>query len=115
MQLQRVASQLHAGNVGMAIAEMETYLAAYPQPQTAERLNELKTEYALMEDYWRRGVNDPQQAQLYQYLLQRCYVLYANVAAYYHRIPRCRASTATCGCSGRNGRSGTSARNWKTS
>ena len=84
MQLQRVASQLHAGNVGMAIAEMETYLAAYPQPQTAERLNELKTEYALMEDYWRRGANDPQQAQLYQYLLQRCYVLYANVAAYYH-------------------------------
>ena len=86
MQLERVAKQLHSGNVGMAIAEMETYLAAYPQHQTAERLNGIKTEYGLMEDYWRRGVNDPQFEQLYNHLLQRCYVLYANVASYHYMM-----------------------------
>ena len=38
MQLQQVAEQLYTGNVGKAIAEMETYLAAYPQQQTTEKL-----------------------------------------------------------------------------
>ena len=85
LQLQRVAAELHQGNVGLAIAEMETYLAAYPQQQTQERLSGIKTEYELMSDYWRRGVNDPQLEQLYQYLLQRVYVLYANIASY-HRM-----------------------------
>ena len=85
LQLQRVANELHQGNVGLAITEMETYLAAYPQPQTTERLNGIKTEYELMADYWRRGVDDPQLEQLYLHLLQRVYVLYANVASY-HRM-----------------------------
>ena len=84
-QLRRVAIELHQGNAGLAIAEMETYLAAYPQPQTSERLNGIKAEYELMTDYWRRGVNDPQLEQLYQHLLQRVYVLYANIATY-HRM-----------------------------
>ena len=84
-QIQRVAGELHRGNVGLAIAEMETYLAAYPQPQTMERLNGIKAEYELMADYWRRGVNDPQLDQLYHHLLQRVYVLYANIASY-HRM-----------------------------
>ena len=85
LQLQNVAKQLHIGNVGLAIAEMDTYLAAYPQQQTVERLNGIKAEYELMTDYWRRGIADPQQDQLYQYLLQRVYVLYANIASY-HRM-----------------------------
>ena len=84
MQLERVATQMRLGNVGMIIAEMETYLAAYPQQQTKERLGGIKAEYELMEDYWRRGVNDPQLEQLYQHLLKRCYVLYANVATYHN-------------------------------
>jgi len=84
-QIQRVAGELYRGNVGLAIAEMETYLAAYPQPQTMERLNGIKAEYELMADYWRRGVNDPQLDQLYHHLLQRVYVLYANIASY-HRM-----------------------------
>lgn len=86
LQLQRVAHELYQGNVGMAIAEMETYLAAYPQQQTLERLNGIKAEYELMVDYWRRGVKDPQLEQLYQHLLQRVYVLYGNVASYHHTL-----------------------------
>ena len=86
LQLQRVANELRFGNVGLAIAEMETYLAAYPQQQTLERLNGIKAEYELMVDYWRRGVKDPQLEQLYQHLLQRVYVLYGNVASYHHTL-----------------------------
>lgn len=82
MQLDRVAVALHTGNAGLAITEMETYLAAYPQQQTLERLNGIKAEYELMVDYWRRGVPDPQMDQLYQHILQRVYVLYANMAAF---------------------------------
>lgn len=86
IQLERVATQLYAGNVGMAIAEMETYLAAYPQQQTADKLNGIKAEYQLMETYWRQGVVDPQLTQLFQHLLQRLYVLYGNVASYHHTL-----------------------------
>lgn len=79
-QLERVYYQLCEGNVGLAIAEMETYLAAYPQQQTLERLNGIRAEYDLMVDYWRRGIDDPQLEQLYQHLLQRVYILYGNIA-----------------------------------
>ena len=79
---ERIYEQLIDGNVGLAIAEMETYLSAWPQPQTQERLNALKEEYELMAGYWRRGIEDSQQQELYQRLLQRLYVLYANVAVY---------------------------------
>lgn len=85
LQLERVYDELRDGNAGLAITEMETYLAAYPQQQTTDRLNGIKAEYELMVDYWRRGVNDPQLEQLYQHLLQRLYILYGNVASY-HRL-----------------------------
>ena len=56
LQLERVAAALYQGNAGLAIVEMETYLAAYPQQQTTDRLNGIKTEYELMVDYWRRAL-----------------------------------------------------------
>lgn len=84
-QLARIYDQLCAGNVGLAIAEMETYLAAYPQYQTSDRLGGIKAEYELMVDYWRRGAEDPQLDNLYQHLLQRVYILYGNIAAH-HRF-----------------------------
>ena len=76
---ERVRDQLMAGNAGLAISEMEVFLAAWPQPQTAERLQDLKEEYDLMESYWLRDIEDPQRQEQYQRLLQRLYVLYANV------------------------------------
>lgn len=96
-ELQRVKDELLRGNVGRAISEMDVYLTAYPQQHTAERLAALKTDYELMEDYWRRGLHDPQQATLYQHLLQRMYVLYANVAVY----QRIRRSSFLSGVYGR--------------
>ncbi len=75
ISLERIFKQLIAGNVGLAIAETETYLSAWPNPQTKERLDVMKEEYQLMEGYWRQGVSDPQRHLQYQKLLQRGYVL----------------------------------------
>ena len=82
--LERIFNQLIAGNVGLAIAETETYLAAWPNPQTQQKLLDLKADYLLMEDHWRQGTNDPQREELYQRLLQRLYVLAANISIYKH-------------------------------
>lgn len=80
--MQRVHLRLMSANAGMAIMEMETYLAAWPQPQTSERLTAIKKDYELMADYWRQGVSDPQLESQYMHLLHRVYVLYANVIIY---------------------------------
>ena len=78
--LERIYAQLCYGNCGMAIAELETYLAAWPDGQTTEALRVIKEEYSLMADYWRKGVVDEQRQQLYQRLLQQVYQLFANIA-----------------------------------
>lgn len=82
--LERIFRQLIEGNVGLAIAETETYLAAWPNAQTTERLNVLKDEYGLMTNYWKRGTKDPQLDEQYQRLLQRLYVLCANISIHKH-------------------------------
>ena len=82
--MKRIAVQLQAGNAGMAIGEMETYLAAWPNPQTSAKLGDLKGEYDLMADYWLRGADDPERDEQYRRLLQRLYVLFANIAIHRH-------------------------------
>lgn len=82
--LQRVAGALLDGNAGRAIAEMETYLTAWPQPQTEEKLRMVREAYDQMAAYWRQGIRDEGLDHQYQLLLQRVYVIYANVAAYQH-------------------------------
>lgn len=80
--LKNVYRQLIAGNLGLAITEMEVYLTAWPQPQTSERLLDIKSGYLLMVDYWRNGIKDLQRQELFGKLLQKLYVLFANVAIY---------------------------------
>ncbi len=82
--LYRVWTELKVADVGQAISEMETYLSAWPQLQTTERLQEVKADYALMTDYWRRGADDPHLDENYTQLLQRVYVIFANVAVHLH-------------------------------
>ena len=82
--LERMFQQIITGNAGLAIAEAETYLAAWPNPQTAEKLRAIKDEYLLMAGYWTKGIRDPQLEQQYQRLLQRVYVLCANIAVFRH-------------------------------
>ncbi len=84
ISLQRIFQQLIDGNAGLTIAELEIYLAAWPNPQTSEKLDVIKREYQLMTDYWIRGANDPQLDEQYQRLLQRLYVLCSNISIYRH-------------------------------
>jgi len=84
ISLQRIFQQLIRGNVGTAIAETEIYLEAWPNQQTKEKLMTLKGDYRLMVDYWKQGMKDPQLEQQYQRLLQRLYVLCANISIHRH-------------------------------
>ena len=84
--LEPIFRQLTDGNVGLAISELTTYLSAWPNPQSFEKLDAIKADYQLMADYWQKGVADPQQAQQYQQLLQRLYVLSANIAVHRHMV-----------------------------
>ena len=65
--------------IGTAMAHLENYLFTFTQPQASAQLEELKADYQLMSDYWRRGFDDPQRAQLYEQLLRRMYVITVNV------------------------------------
>lgn len=84
ISLQRVYNQLTAGNAGLAIIELNTYLMAWPNQQTHDKLKTLDEEYRLMTDYWVEGAADPERDVQYQRLLQRVYVLMANIAIHRH-------------------------------
>ena len=49
--LKLVDETLRTGNVGRAIRQMENYLAAWPEQQTAEKLMEVREDYDRMESY----------------------------------------------------------------
>ena len=83
--LSLVDKALRSGNCGDAIRYMRCYLSAWPEQHTAEKVTLLGEDYDRMVAYWQQGGNDPQREQLYQQLLQRMYVIYANVA-HYHRM-----------------------------
>ncbi len=80
----RIFDALITGNVGLAIAEIETYLAAWPNPQVKEKVDTLKQEYQLMTGYWEQGIRDPQRETQYLRLLQRTYALCANTSIQRH-------------------------------
>ncbi len=82
--LERVFRKLIEGNAGLAIAETEAYLSAWPNPQSKEILDTLKQEYQLMSGYWQQGMKDPQQEVQYGRLLQRVYTLCANISIHRH-------------------------------
>lgn len=81
--LTRVLECLIARNLGEAIAAMDSFLAVHPHQINTDRLFAIRTDYQLMADYWRHGFKDPQLTQLYDNLLKRMYVLYANIASNY--------------------------------
>ena len=81
--LDTVLDHLLNRNLGEAIVAMDNFLAVHPHQINTDRLFAIKTDYQLMADYWRRGFKDPQLPQLYDNLLRRMYVLYANMASNY--------------------------------
>ena len=78
-----VFDHLKARNLSAAINELEAFLTVHPHQVNSDRLHALRTDYQLMADYWKRGFKDPQLPALYQTLLQRMYVLSANISNHY--------------------------------
>ena len=70
-------------NLSEALTAMEGYLSSYAGGQDVDRLYALQADFQLMSDYWKRGFKDPQLPQLYDNLLRRLYVLYADAAMSY--------------------------------
>ncbi len=83
--IEPIKKALTKGNCGDAIYEMNTYLTAWPEAHTQEKLDTLRNDYERMADYWLNGGSDPERQSMYQSILQRVYVLYANVR-HYHRM-----------------------------
>ena len=70
-------------NLSEALTAMESYLSSYSAAQDADRLYAIQADFQLMSDYWKRGFKDPQLPHLYDNLLRRLYVLYADTSMRY--------------------------------
>ena len=70
-------------NLSEALAAMEWYLSTHSGEQNADRLYAIQADFQLMADYWKRGFKDPQLPHLYDNLLRRLYVFYADTARRY--------------------------------
>ena len=70
-------------NLSEALTAMESYLSSYSGTNDVDRMYAIKADFQLMSDYWKRGFKDPQLPQLYDSLLRRLYVLYADAAMTY--------------------------------
>ena len=81
--LKDILSHLESRNLSAAIAGLEAFLSVHPHQVNSDRLHALRTDYQLMADYWKRGFKDPQLPALYQTLLERMYVLCANISKHY--------------------------------
>ena len=80
----RIFHHIRAHNLSDAISELEVFLATHPHQVNSDRLHAIRTDLQLMADYWKRGFKDPQLPSLYQKLMQRMYVLCANIRMQYN-------------------------------
>ena len=65
--------------LGKAVTMFENYLLTYPQRFDTGQLIDIKNNYQLLVDYWRKGFDDPRRNQLYKELSRRLFVLLNNV------------------------------------
>lgn len=88
-QLEEVKKLLEERKLSQALDALQTYLYAYPQPANMDKLEAIRNDFRLMQEYWRKGFKDPQQEQLYNQLLQRAYALNTNLSLqfYLHSSP----------------------------
>lgn len=81
--LNMVLHHLLDRQLGAALDAMDGFLASHPNQSDADRLFAIRTDFQLMADYWKQGFKDAQLPGLYENLLQRTYMLYANMAKSY--------------------------------
>lgn len=76
-----VENALRQHELSRAMDAMETFGCKYPERGIAERLGSIRDDYALMTNYWRRGMKDDHMDSVYHGLLRRMYRLLADVAS----------------------------------
>lgn len=76
--LQDICTQVQQRHLGYALHLLENYALTH-QINLPESFNAVKSDFLLMADYWQRGYDDPMRETLYQNLLQRLYVLTADL------------------------------------
>lgn len=64
-----------------AIAGMESFVYSHPQYHFSEQIADIRKDYELMADYWRKGFKDPQREEVYERLLHRLLLLVVDVMA----------------------------------
>ena len=77
-QFRLIVNYISRQRLGEAINAMEIYLSTRPTQIDLDKLTEIRNDYQLMADYWRRGFDDPQRPMLYRQLLHRLYQLVVN-------------------------------------
>lgn len=82
--LETVIRSLTERQLGKALAQLSNYLYTFNHTQATEQLEQLRTDFLLMTDYWQKGFEDPQRSQLYDQLLKRTYSLAMNVLIRYY-------------------------------
>ena len=65
--------------LGAAINALENLLLTFPKAGSMDGLLAIQNDYSLMLQYWEQGFEDAQRAQLFGSLLNRLYVLTANL------------------------------------
>ncbi len=83
-ELNEIADEVLNMKLGKALSMLENYLLTRSQQSDLETLQDIRADYRLMVDYWRKGVNDPQRDKLYNNLLKRLFVLVQNVMLHDH-------------------------------
>ena len=70
-QLNDIQRQIFQRRLGKALNMAQNYVFTFPQQYDSSLLQDLKNNYQLMTDYWRKGAADPRRAEVYQVLLRR--------------------------------------------
>ncbi len=81
--LEGVLTRLEERNLSGALEAMEGYLASHRRQNDGHQTEAIRSDLERMADYWKRGYKDPQLKGLYDNLLRRMYVAYANAAIGY--------------------------------
>lgn len=79
-ELTNIADEIRQQRLGKAVMLLENYLLTHQQHyNNVERMKNIKADYDLMADYWRRGYQDPERDNLCLQLLRRADVLCTNL------------------------------------
>lgn len=78
-QLNDIQKQIFQGRLGKALSMAQNYVLTFPQQYDTSVLEDLKSSYQLMTEYWHRGAADSRRAEVYQVLLRRLNVFVTNM------------------------------------